>query len=164
MKNWIPFLNAPYCNDGLANWTCVPCKGFSQGTSNITLLGKFTKVYGLTAVHNPSKSVIVSFRGTRNLNNWLNNLLFAKPDVPFPSAPEGAKVHYGFLKDYLQVREGLVYSFSKLRKALPDYKVYFIGHSLGGALAVLAALDLDTLHKVVILSLFNSLIRASGSN
>jgi predicted lipase len=127
----------------------VPCQGFSNGTTNVTLLGKFTKVYGLTAVHSPSKSIIVSFRGTRNLNNWLNNLLFAKPDVPFPTAPEGAKVHFGFLKDYLQVRESLVYSFSKLRKALPEYTVHYIGHSLGGALAVLAALDLDTLNKVV---------------
>ena len=141
--------------DGLSNWTCVPCKLFSIGTTNVTFLGKDAKTFGLVALHPPSQSLIISFRGTRNLDNWTKDLLFAKPNVPFPSAPDGAKVHYGFLKGYEQLQKGFRKKVARFRRAEPSFTIRFFGHSLGGALAVLAAIDLMTSnHSLVSFSFY----------
>ena len=115
----------------------------------MTPLGAFDSVYGYTAIHPPSSSLVISFRGTRNLDNWIHNLLIAKPDAPFPDAPEGAKVHYGFLKDYLIVRQDLLTAYAAARLDFPEYQIHFVGHSLGGALAILASVDLFTLGVLV---------------
>lgn len=72
-----------YCIENLANWTCTRCS--VEVHERPRLFGDFENgVFGYAA-YNPSKEfVIVSFRGTRNLNNWISNLKIAKPDAPWP--------------------------------------------------------------------------------
>jgi predicted lipase len=147
-------MNAPYCIEGLQNWTCVPCTDYSKNTSHVQFMGDFHKVFGVTAIHSPSQSIIISFRGTRNLDNWIHDLMFAKPDAPFPSAPPHAQVHYGFLKAYFEIRPEFLKQFLSLTEIYPHYFIKFLGHSLGGALALLAAIDVFTLHTLVIFTFF----------
>ena len=106
-------------------------------------------MFGFTSLHPPSKSIVISFRGTRNLDNWINNLFFAKPDAPFPKAPQGAAVHYGFLKSFYEIRPDLVRNYLELRKKYPHYSIQFVGHSLGGAVSILASMDLYLLNLLV---------------
>ena len=148
VKKLIPFLNAPYCVDGLLSWTCTPCLNY-KGTSNISLIGNENDVFGYAAVHLTSKMLIFSFRGTRNLKNWIRNLMIAKPNAPFPSAPANAKIHYGFLADYQKISVQFLDVFQKYVKEFPDFDIKIIGHSLGGALALLASVDLITQNLLV---------------
>ena len=119
----------------------MPCNDFSQNTTHVEFLGDFNKQFGFTALHSPSNSIIVTFRGSRNFDNWLHDLLFAKPDAPFPTAPKNAKIHFGFLSSYYQVRSEFLTRLKQLRQAYPDSTVRFLGHSLGGAIALIALLD-----------------------
>jgi triacylglycerol lipase len=74
-------------------------------------------------------SVIVVFRGTHNLENWTSNLDTA------PVAWDGpGLVHKGFRDAFNAVREPLDHLLTEL-----SCPVYFTGHSLGAALATLAA-------------------------
>ena len=51
-----------------------------------------------------------------------------------------AKVHRGFLQRYKRIADSLEYQ-SALNGAFKTGRIVFTGHSLGGAVAVLAALD-----------------------
>jgi len=83
----------------------------------------------------PGPSVIVAFRGTTDLRNWLTDLDARM--LPWDQAQE-LPVHRGFLEAWLSIREDVIYAL----RDIPLTKVWFTGHSLGGALAMLASYDL----------------------
>ncbi|OAF58604.1 hypothetical protein VC83_04982 [Pseudogymnoascus destructans] len=51
-------------------------------------------------------------------------------------------VHAGFLKSWSHTRPFLLSHLTRLARVVPDYEIHLIGHSLGGALAALAGLEL----------------------
>jgi hypothetical protein len=85
-----------------------------------------------------SKTLIVAFSGTSNLVQALNNL-----DIRLVAHPAGDRcaVHGGFWRVYNGVRD---LALRGLVTALKQYEVeqlIFTGHSLGGAMCYLLALD-----------------------
>jgi predicted lipase len=50
-------------------------------------------------------------------------------------------VHAGFELGYIRVREPVLNATWNLAQKYPDYQIIFIGHSLGGAIATLSAVD-----------------------
>ena len=99
----------------------------SAGFEARALDGGSTNVYVAVA---PS-GLIVSFRGTQP-NDWgdvLDDLAFV------PVAAHGGMVHGGFAKALERVWSQLVATLAECG----DRPVWFCGHSLGGALAMLAA-------------------------
>lgn len=51
-------------------------------------------------------------------------------------------VHAGFLTSWHNTRPILIQHISEIRQRYPDYKLVLVGHSLGGAVATLAGLDM----------------------
>jgi hypothetical protein len=111
--------------------------------------------------------VAVVFRGTQGgtaLTNWISNLDLRKKSVPCPGAspPEGldCKYHNGFYTSF----EGLVGVglLDELRALVADItattgkapKTIFTGHSLGGAMAVIAAFEFNLRHGVDVFGLY----------
>ena len=92
-----------------------------------------------------SKKMIISFRGTDTAANALEDAIFVKT-APWNNEKE-IEVHWGFWKALQQV-------WPDIKKHISDFltadkstemkrEIWFTGHSLGGAMAVLAALDLS---------------------
>lgn len=82
-------------------------------------------------------SIVAAFRGTENLSDLFTDFNFGQ--VPFPYVQGAGMTHRGFTEVYERsVRPQLSETLGKLsgRKRL-----LLAGHSLGGALATLAALD-----------------------
>lgn len=83
-----------------------------------------------------ANNIIVAFRGSRSLSDWLNNIDF--PQTTFPFIADEAKTHSGFTDIYSSCRDEIINTL----QLLPFYKTLFItGHSLGAALATLHTLD-----------------------
>lgn len=69
------------------------------------------------------------FRGTCRLDAWLSNIKTVPADWP-----AGGSVHSGFKDVFLRLWEKIEPFLSRI-----EFPLYYTGHSLGGALAVLAA-------------------------
>ncbi|KAL7936902.1 triacylglycerol lipase [Trichoderma chlorosporum] len=101
-------------------------------------------------------AIVVAFRGTYSITNTIVDLsTVPQKYVPYPSPDHGGEspekpshectnctVHSGFLESWKSARESVLPELKALRAKYPSYPIQLIGHSLGGAVACLAALEL----------------------
>ena len=90
--------------------------------------------------YSPSnKAVIVSFRGSDNTKNWIDDFDFLQ--IPYLRCA-GCLIHNGFWLGYLTVSHSMKSQIELLLSKYRGSNIYVTGHSLGGALATVAALDI----------------------
>lgn len=104
--------------------------------------------YGVCA-NGDGNLLVIAFRGSNNDQDWRYNFEFAQKEMVFDDMPYGYKsrtgvaIHTGFRKDYAQCEAGI----HEMVKAFADGEVVknilIVGHSLGGALAHIASLDMQ---------------------
>lgn len=100
-------------------------------------------------------AIIVAFRGTYSLTNTIIDLSTVPQEyVPYPAPddddPNGdgadkctnCTVHMGFMSSWRSARDVVLPALKAARERHPGYPVHLIGHSLGGAVAALAALEM----------------------
>lgn len=89
-------------------------------------------------IHTKGNIMYIAFRGTDSKINRINNLCFCKKTIPYGNNDSKIRIHCGFLKGYASVR-------NKIHKLIGKHicEVLITGHSLGAALAVLCAVDIQ---------------------
>nr|QNL09438.1 lipase TDL2 [Thermomyces dupontii] len=93
-------------------------------------------VTGLLALDNTNKLIVLAFRGSRSIENWIGNLIVGLRDID--DICSGCEGHTGFVASWKSVANTLRGQVENAVKEHPDYRVVFTGHSLGGALATIA--------------------------
>ena len=93
--------------------------------------------FGFVVREEATGSVLVCIRGTQTPKEWMAN--FTAVPNPFSLAPDFGLVHLGFEMMHRSVRGSIA---AALHSAGPNARVTVIGHSLGGAMTTLAAVDL----------------------
>ncbi|KAH8177629.1 lipase (class 3) domain-containing protein [Sarocladium implicatum] len=102
------------------------------------------------------KAIIIAFRGTYSITNTVVDLsTVPQKYLPYPSPDNGGDdatepghkcdnctVHQGFLESWQEARKLVLPELEQLRAKYPDYPIHLVGHSLGGAVACLASLEL----------------------
>lgn len=83
------------------------------------------------------QEIIIAFRGTSSTTDWISDIIASQKS--FKYIKEDCLTHRGFTDIYSSARIGIISALSKLS---PDKTLYITGHSLGGALATLCAIDI----------------------
>lgn len=78
--------------------------------------------------------VVIAFRGSERVEDWLTDIWFRKKPGPW------GNVHAGFLRSWRLIKDELKGHLQQFRNH--NQKVWITGHSLGGAMAVVAAASL----------------------
>ncbi|PLN84231.1 alpha/beta-hydrolase [Aspergillus taichungensis] len=109
--------------------------------------------------HPPSpKRILVAFRGTYSIADTIVDLsAYPQPYAPYdPKKVEyhahnerrsprclNCTVHAGFITSWQNTRDTILHHVAAAREQHPDYALVLIGHSLGGAVAALAGIEMD---------------------
>ncbi len=92
--------------------------------------------------------IIIAFRGTSSLKDAITDISIVK--VRYPKIPRWffkPRIHKGFLHAYLSIKDEVLNILKEETKS-KSFKIYCTGHSLGGALATIMALEIKKLLKI----------------
>ena len=142
-KKFWHFCMASYCKQSkIAYWDLGFVSTLYPGVTDITVIYNSTKnTLAYTAYYPEKNEVLIIFRGTQmtSVLNWISDIDFISTAYPYCS---GCRVHQGFYKAYLTIRDPMMAAIQKLYEKYPTARKLVAGHSLGGALAVHAGVDI----------------------
>lgn len=91
---------------------------------------------GYVSVDPVRREVVFSARGSANFLNRLKDFDAFQTDCTFA---DGCMVHEGFSDAWASISKDVTQAIKEAMEANPDYSIALTGHSLGGAVATLAA-------------------------
>ena len=132
---------AAYC--GKDNYKSMVLSGLGTGfVYKDTLYDIKTDLQGYIGTLASTKSIYIVIRGSSSVMNWLDD--FEVKQVPYTTYPEcNCKVHNGFYKSALAVKNTTINTVQVLKKLYPTYSVVVTGHSYGAACGQLLAMELE---------------------
>lgn len=108
------------------------------------------------AVDETNELIVISFRGSRTISNWIANLEFDLTDASDLCA--GCEAHSGFLAAWETVAADITSQIHSAMQTYSGHKLVLTGHSLGAALAALggtalrnAGYELDLVSRLLLL-------------
>jgi len=106
-------------------------------------------------------TLLIGWRGSQQPQDWINDFNAWHQEIPYGNYSSKIRVHKGFLKCYKSVR-GKVLQFIAQNKSKFD-EVEITGHSLGGAISTLCAVDIQYNHADLDISVYTSGAPAVGN-
>ncbi|KAF7552581.1 hypothetical protein G7Z17_g4223 [Cylindrodendrum hubeiense] len=134
---------AAYCNYNAAVGAKITCGGYCPGIEGdaATIVASFggssTGIAGYVSTDAARKEIVISIRGSSNIRNWITNLDFGQDSCS--TLVSGCGAHSGFQNAWNEIATAAKAAIVSAKAANPSYTVVSTGHSLGGAVATLAA-------------------------
>lgn len=118
---------ATYCETS-QDWSCKTCN------QNLQLLETIENYGEKALINKKDNTLFVSFRGSTNIQNWLDNVQFTET---CPYTDTTICVETGFYKVYNAMKPNIFDSIEKYENMYPIQNIVFTGHSLGASVATL---------------------------
>ena len=99
------------------------------------------------------ESIFLAFRGTADISEVIVDLMITQ--VPYPFVEDGGMTEQGFTFLYSQISDSIIEKINELIDTGNFSTLSVTGHSLGGALAVLAVPDIMVNASPVVTRMFN---------
>lgn len=96
---------------------------------------------GYVAVDTVREEIVVAFRGSSDLRNWIADFDFLLVKYSGTGC-SGCYVHDGFYSSWEEIQSYVLAYVASAYLTYPDYSLVLAGHSLGAAVATIAAADL----------------------
>lgn len=119
-------------------WSCPKCNKYPL-TGVKTFSNSVGDLQGFTGFSSSLNGIVVAFRGSSNIQNWIINL---STNMVAYSKCSGCKVHNGFNTAWGLAKTTVLAQLQTLRAIHRNAPIYITGHSLGGAIATISATDL----------------------
>jgi predicted lipase len=150
-KGWSQGLNkisaVTHCTkDQIINWDCLICREGEKLTNVHYIYNQATNVLGFIGYLRSKDAIVLAMRGTIDYKNWIEDFSYYQLSY---NLCKGCLIHSGFYLDYLSVSPQISTALDSLTQAFPTAKVVVTGSSLGGALATVAALELQAITNKV---------------
>jgi hypothetical protein len=149
------FALGSYCaslyKEGNTEYNCgAECSGAANGTQLVLAYTEpKTKARMIVSYNDKLKSIFFQSKGMQDIKEMLAgfSVLQSKlnENIGFGKVA-GIEIHSGFRTVHDELRIATMPKMLKLARDYPDYKIVFVGHSMGGALALLAAVDFFELY------------------
>ncbi|KAL9612996.1 MAG: hypothetical protein Q9167_002429 [Letrouitia subvulpina] len=155
LKFFAQFAAAAYCpenNKDPTGGTKLTCpKGNTcplVEADNVTTVIEFensrrTDVTGYLAIDTTKSLIVLSFRGSHSLPNWITNIRFLP--INTPNICPTCSVSRGFYESWTEAKPSVLAALNRTQASYPSYKLIVTGHSLGGAIAAIAAAEIRNL-------------------
>ena len=129
-----------YCDASvISDWSCVPCQQYQPSITSQSVFSGDYETQAYTAYNTQTNQIVVAFRGSSNIPNWVADLTFAK--VAYPGC-SGCEVHEGFYNAWQGLSSSIINSVQSLATANPTANFFVTGHSLGAAIALHCAVTI----------------------
>jgi hypothetical protein len=135
---------------GEQNTNLAPPPGFEEAfpISGLNPISNVIEVFAYIFVSDALNMVVLSFTGTETIGQLIADLLFVQvPPLGLDNTRPGMLIELGFSQLYGAVQASIQSTLAPLLNG--DKQFVISGHSLGGALTTLAALDLADHHPIV---------------
>lgn len=114
----------------IESWTCVAGTKYGNLTFVTYIENPKTLVAGYVGYDASTKTLITSWRGSSNTQNWISDLTFVME--PYKGC-SGCYVHTGFMADYHSNEKNIMSAVEKIFTYNKVSKILCTGHSLGAA-------------------------------
>lgn len=135
VKTSLNISQSAYCMSKLNQWTCATCMNNNLYETKLIEEDELVVI----GYNNQYDAIFVGFRGSSNIQNWLDNL---KVDFIKPYNSSSIAVEHGFYKIYNALNQQLHTTVSNLLLKYNTNRILVTGHSLGGAIATLFAFNI----------------------
>lgn len=145
--------SAAYCSPAIIEkWSCSPCKLVHPLENRHVVQNPHGDFQGIVGYNTDENAVVVAFRGSVNIQNWIDNFKVIKvhPFVQYPNV----SVHHGFYSVFESISSIVVTEVRRLLVQYPSAQLTLTGTSLGGAIASLFALQFSLFELIPVHDLY----------
>lgn len=110
-----------------------------------------TDITGFIAIDDINKLIVLSYQGSKDVVDFVDDADFKRTPTNLCTGSTSAinipgvdqcEVHVGFYTSWIDSSDFVLDSLNKALVAYPYYRIISTGHSKGGAVAAIAAVDL----------------------
>mgnify|MGYP001296665201 CR=1 FL=1 len=134
-KHAVNLAQASYKVSNVNEWYCNTCESSIILTNVVENKG----VRVLQGYDVKLDTLFISYRGSSNIETWINNIQVKKIS---PYDDINIEIEKGFYKEYTSIKSDVINNLMQLSQTYNTTKIFLTGHSAGGALATLTAFDI----------------------